>query len=92
MAVSVSGMEGAAIKLTKEACRAARALLGLTTHELASRIGVSPTTINGVEAGNPVRASTEAKIIEGLSRLGVEVLNGDSPGARLIPKAHPDHT
>jgi len=75
------------VKLTKEACRAGRALLGLTTHELAGRIGVSPTTINGVEAGNPVRASTEAKIIEGLARLGVEVLNGDAPGARMMPKS-----
>lgn len=75
------------VKLTKEACRAGRALLGLTTQELAARVGVSPTTINGVEAGNPVRASTEAKVIEGFARLGVEVLNGDSPGARLMPRA-----
>lgn len=77
-------------KLTPEACRAARALLNLTTHELAARIGVSPTTINGVEAGNAVRASTEQRIVDGLGKLGVEVLNGDSPGARLRRTAHDD--
>jgi len=70
-------------KLTKEACRAARALLGLTTHELAARIGVSPTTLNGVEAGNAIRDSTERKIVEGLDALGVEITNGDGTGARL---------
>ena len=75
------------VKLTREACRAARALLDMTTHALAAAVGVSPTTINGVEAGNAVRASTEQKIVEGLERLGVEVLNGNSPGARLRPKA-----
>jgi hypothetical protein len=39
--------------------------------------------LNGIELGKPVRASTEARIIEGLSRLGVEILNGDGTGARL---------
>jgi len=72
-----------AAKLTKEACRAARGLLGVTTHEFASQLGVSPTTINGIEAGNPVRASTERKIIEALDALGVEITNGNGTGARL---------
>lgn len=70
-------------KLTKEACRAARALLGMTTHELAKAIGVSPTTLNNIETGGEVRESTERKIVEGLDRLGVEITNGNGTGARL---------
>ncbi|MDP3379557.1 MAG: helix-turn-helix transcriptional regulator [Brevundimonas sp.] len=75
-------------KLTREACRAARALLGMTTHELAAAIGVSPTTLNNVEGGGEIRASTEAKIISGLDGLGVEITNGNGTGARLrFPEA-----
>ena len=70
-------------KLTPEACRAARALLGLTTQQFAARVGVSPTTVNGIETGSPVRASTEARIIAALDGLGVEITNGDGTGARL---------
>lgn len=70
-------------KLTPEACRAARALLMLTTHELAARLSVSPTTINKFETGGDLRASTAARIVQGFAVLGVEILNGDSPGARL---------
>jgi hypothetical protein len=51
--------------------------------ELAPKLGVSPTTLNGIELGRPVRASTEARIVEGLAHLGVEILNGDGTGARL---------
>lgn len=74
-------------KLTPEASRAARALLNLTTHELGARIGVSPTTINALETGRGVRPSTEAKILDGFASLGVEILNGDAPGARLVRSA-----
>lgn len=71
------------IRLTAQAMRAARAILGLTTQQIAPKLGVSPTTINLVEKGEAVRASTEAKIISGLNELGVEVLNGNAPGARV---------
>ena len=71
------------VKLTPEACRAGRALLSLTTHDLAARVGVSPTTINKLEQGEDVRASTAAKVVAGFAALGVEILNGDAPGARL---------
>jgi DNA-binding XRE family transcriptional regulator len=74
------------IKLTPESCRAARAILNMSTHEMATAVGVSPTTLNGIEAGNTVRASTEAKIIRGLNSLGVEILNSDAPGARMLPR------
>src|SRR5690242_16624832 len=72
-----------AAKLTPQAMRAARALLGLTIQEIAPRIGVSPTTLNAVEKGDAVRASTEAKILAGLERLDVEITNGNGTGARL---------
>lgn len=72
-----------AAKLTPQAMRAARALLGLTTQQIAPQLGVSPTTLNAVEKGEAVRASTEAKILEALDRLGVEITNGNGTGARL---------
>ena len=75
-----------AAKLTPEAMRAARALLSLTTQQIAPKLGVSPTTLNQLEQGNGVRASTEARIVNALETLGVEILNGDAPGARMIPK------
>ncbi len=77
-------------KLTPESCRAARAILNMSTHQMAAAVGVSPTTLNGIEAGNAVRASTEAKIIGALNSLGVEILNGDAPGARMLPKQSRD--
>lgn len=86
-----------AVKLTPEAMRAARALLNLTTHEIAPMLGVSPTTLNQMERGAAVRASTEAKILAALDGLGVEITNGNGTGARLrwsagapLPAAQPD--
>lgn len=72
-----------AAKLTPPAMRAARALLGLTIQQIAPRLGVSPTTVNQVEKGGAVREATEARIVEGLDALGVEITNGDGTGARL---------
>jgi transcriptional regulator with XRE-family HTH domain len=63
--------------------RAARALLGLSIIDAAPRIGVSPRTINLIEKGETVRASSAAKIVEGLDRLGVEILGGKGTGAFL---------
>ncbi len=77
-----------AAKLTPQAMRAARALLGLTIQQIAPQLGISPTTLNQVEKGGAVRATTEAKIIEALDALGVEITNGNGTGARLrFPEA-----
>lgn len=76
-----------AVKVTKEACRGARALLNLSTQAAAAELGISPVTLNAIENGAAFRAGTEAKIIEGFARLGVEILNGDRPGARMKAKA-----
>jgi len=71
-------------KLTPEAMRAARALLGLPTVEAAARIGISATTLNQIEAGAPIRPSTVRKVAVGLAQLGVEILSEDGwTGARI---------
>ena len=67
-------------RLTKEACRAARALLGLNTRDLAQAIEVSPTTISRLETGYSIRPRTERRIVQGLKRLGVEITDGDGGG------------
>ena len=69
--------------LTPLACRAARALLEISTRELGERSGVAFETINKFENGRPMRESTKAKIAFVLEAAGVEILNGDAPGARL---------
>jgi transcriptional regulator with XRE-family HTH domain len=71
-------------KLTPEACRAARALLGWTVRDLMREAGVSPNTVTALESGAAVRAETEAKIVETFARFSVEITNGDGTGARLI--------
>lgn len=70
-------------KLMPEACRAARAILRWTTEDLTEHSGVAGTTINRLENGLPTRASTEARLIEAFAAHGVEILNSDSPGARV---------
>lgn len=72
-----------AAKLTPQAMRAARALLGPTTQEIAPRLGVSPTTLNQFERGSAIRAATAEKIVAALDALGVEISNGGGTGARL---------
>lgn len=74
-------------KLTGPACRAARALLGWSMRDLRERSGVALGTIQGIETGGDFYASTGDKLIAVFDAAGVEVLNGDRPGARL--KASP---
>lgn len=73
--------------LTPEACRAARALLGVTVRELEARSGIPFATISKFENGRTMRESNKAKLAEVFEAAGVEILNGDSPGARMRPKA-----
>ena len=72
-------------RLLPEACRAARAILRWSTEDLAKESGVAGTTINRLENGVAGRISTEGKLIATFAANGVEILNGDSPGARLRP-------
>ena len=68
--------------LKPEACRAARAILGLTVRDLEERSGVAFATISKFENGRPMRESTKARLVEVFEAAGVEILNGDAPGAR----------
>lgn len=71
-------------KLTSVACRAARGILKWSVRDLAQAAGVSPTTINLLEAERPYRVSTADKIVQAFLRHGVEITNGDGTGARLL--------
>lgn len=77
------GYYPAMAKLTPEGCRAARAILKWSMRELAQHSAVAWTTVNQIESGKPFRASTGERIAEAFAAHGVELLNGDSPGARL---------
>jgi transcriptional regulator with XRE-family HTH domain len=70
-------------KLSPKACRAARALLGWGVRDLANHAGVGFDRISAFENEQPVRESTLQKLQAALEAAGVEILNGNSPGARL---------
>lgn len=72
--------------------RAARALIGLSQAELASRAGVSVPTIKRCESEGQnipvVSSETQQKIRTVLEAEGIEFLpeNGGGPGVRLAKK------
>jgi len=73
-------------KLTAPACRAARALLGWSVRDLQREARVSPNTVTAFEGGKTIREETADKIAAAFDAHGVEILNGNSPGARLKPR------
>lgn len=74
-------------ELRPEAIRAGRAILKWTVRDLAAAAGVSPNTVNQAEMGKrPTRKSTAAKIAAAFEARGVELLDGDAPGARVKPQ------
>lgn len=75
------------VKLTPEACRAARGLLKWGVRELGAESGVSFETITQFENGRPMRESTAAKILAAFTAANIEISNGDAPGARLLKNA-----
>lgn len=74
-------------KLTPEAMRAARGILGWTQADVVTAAQVSPNTVAKIEAGGVVREETAAKIVTAFATHGVEILNGDAPGARMRGRA-----
>jgi transcriptional regulator with XRE-family HTH domain len=70
-------------KLTIEACRAGRALLGWGVRDLAAEAGVGVMSVSRFEAGEPVRQETIDKLMEAFDAAGVEITNGRGTGARL---------
>lgn len=73
------------VKLTAAGLRAARGILDWTQADVVRTASVSPNTVAKVEAGGEVRADTAARIIDAFAANGVEILNGDAPGARMRP-------
>lgn len=69
--------------LTPPACRAARALLGWSLDDLAARVNVSRDSISRFEGGRTMRDSNRRAIVAAFAAHGVEVLNGEAPGARM---------
>jgi len=72
--------------LTPGGCRAARALLQWTVRDLGQTVGISGESISAFENGRTMRESNKTKIIAVFEAHGVEILNGDAPGARMRPK------
>lgn len=70
-------------KLTAAGLRAARGILGWSQGDVVRHASVSPNTVAKIEAGGEVRPDTARRIIDALAAHGVEVLNGDAPGARM---------
>lgn len=79
--------DAASPNLTAPACRAARALLGWSLDDLAQRVGISRDSISRFEGGRPMRDGNRQTIGETFAAHGVEILNGDSPGARMRTSA-----
>lgn len=85
------------VRLTGEACRAARALLGWSVRDLTSKARVAPNTLSELEGkdreGKPksgeIPAEAAARILTAFDDAGVEILNGDAPGARFKPGSRP---
>lgn len=69
--------------LTPPACRAARALLGWTLDDLSERVGISRDSLSRFEGGREMRESNRRTVAEVFTQAGVEILNGDAPGARM---------
>ena len=66
-------------------CRMARAALGWTTQDLATKAEVGVNTVNRFEAGQDARMSSVDKMRKALEKVGVIFTpeNGDGPGVRL---------
>ncbi len=64
-------------RLSPPACRAARGLLDWTQQELASRAGVSRSTIREFENGHhALQEASEAAVMEALAASGIEFIRG----------------
>jgi DNA-binding XRE family transcriptional regulator len=69
--------------ISPEQSRAARALIGWTQSELAAAADVSMSTIRDFERGARTPGINNLKAIRwALEQAGVEILDGDAPGAR----------
>jgi hypothetical protein len=72
--------------LTPQACRAARGLLGWGVRDLGEKAAVGFDRVSAFENGQPIRVSTLEKLQAAFEAHGVEILNGNAPGARMRPR------
>ncbi len=64
------------MSITPQACRAARALLGWSMRDLASRSGVSLGAVNRLEGGEATpRRGTARKVIDAFTAHGVTIVD-----------------
>ncbi len=72
--------------ITPQACRAARALLGWSMRDLASRSGISLGAVNRLEGGAAKpRRSTAKRIIDAFAAHGVQIVDETShTGAVMV--------
>jgi transcriptional regulator with XRE-family HTH domain len=63
----------------------ARAALGWSTQDLASKAGVGVNTVNRFEAGNDSRVSSQGRMRAAFEAAGLIFVaeNGEGPGVRL---------
>jgi hypothetical protein len=80
----ISSSGGEMAKLTPQACRAGRALLGWGVRDLARESGLGVATIARLEAGDDMRADTLDRVKQTFADNGVEITNGKGTGARLV--------
>lgn len=71
-------------KLTPQALRAGRAILGWSMRDLAKEADISFSTIAKIESGVVPREKTQNLILEAFARHSVEITNGAGTGARLL--------
>ncbi|MCA9720082.1 MAG: helix-turn-helix transcriptional regulator [Myxococcales bacterium] len=70
--------------MSKEQCKAARALLGWTQTDLADRARVTQNTITQFESGaTSPRRATLAVIQQAFEAAGIQFTNGNRPGVCL---------
>jgi transcriptional regulator with XRE-family HTH domain len=74
------------LKVSIRQIKAARALLGWSQEDLATRAGVSVPTVKRLEAAEGLlggRQDTGTKLRGALERAGIEFTNGNQPGVHL---------
>ena len=52
-----------------------------------AKAGISGESISAFENGRPMRESNKTRVLEVFEAAGVDILNGDAPGARMRLRA-----